>query len=91
MSFQFNSVYWAFTWAFNMEVGPLHLDQIKLCAEKPGFTATCRGGFEPVITVIEQPRSAKVVVSAAAIDCEVKPDMSLVTLDSSIAPSLNTD
>ena len=44
-----------------------------------------------MITVIEQPRSAKVVVSAAAIDCEVKPDMSVVTLNCSIAPNVNTD
>jgi len=28
-----NSVYWAFSWAFKMAVGPLHLNQIKLCAE----------------------------------------------------------
>ena len=40
-SFPFNSVYWAFSWAFKMAVGPLHLNQIKLCAEWPGFTSTC--------------------------------------------------
>jgi hypothetical protein len=90
-SFPFNSVYWAFSWAFKMEVGPSHLNQIKLCTEESGFTSTCRTGFEPVITLIEQLRSAKVVVSAVTIDCEVKPDISVVTLNCSIAPSLNTD
>jgi hypothetical protein len=74
-----------------MEVGPLHLNQIKLYKEESGFTSTCRTGFEPVITVIEQTRLAKVLVSAVTIDCEVKPDISVVALNCSIAPSLNTD
>lgn len=44
-----------------------------------------------MIAVIAHLRSAKVLVSAAAIDCGVKPDRSVVTLNGSIARDLNTD